>query len=87
MEDRLAWRKGMIVINDESLDFVISEFQNHSQKKILLADKKMAEIRVAGLLPIGRCRRAISRARAELWNRISLLSTGRYLCFEPAIEK
>jgi len=53
MEDRLAWREGMIVINDETLDYVISEFGRYSEQKVLLADRKMGEIRVAGYFRLG----------------------------------
>jgi len=53
MEDRLAWRDGMIVINDETLDYVINEFSRYSEQKVLLADKKMGEIRVAGYFRLG----------------------------------
>jgi len=53
MEDRLAWRQGMIVINDETLDYVISEFGRYSEQKVLLADRKMGEIRVAGYFRLG----------------------------------
>jgi len=53
MEDRLAWREGMIVINDETLDYVINEFGRYSEHKVLLADRKMGEIRVAGYFRLG----------------------------------
>ena len=53
MEDRLAWREGMIVINDETLDYVITEFGRYSEQKVLLADRKMGEIRVAGYFRLG----------------------------------
>jgi len=53
MEDRLAWREGMIVINDETLDYVINEFGRYSEQKVLLADRKMGEIRVAGYFRLG----------------------------------
>lgn len=53
MEDRLAWRQGMIVISDHTLDSVINEFSRHTQQKMLLADKKMGEIRVAGYFRLG----------------------------------
>lgn len=53
MEERLAWREGMIVINDETLDYVINEFGRYSEKKIFLADKKMGETRVAGYFRLG----------------------------------
>ena len=53
MEDRLAWRNGMIVINDETLNHVIDEFSRYSEQKILLADRAMGEIRVAGYFNLG----------------------------------
>lgn len=53
MEDHLAWREGMIVINDETLDYVINEFGRYSEQKVLLADRKMGEIRVAGYFRLG----------------------------------
>ena len=53
MEERLAWKKGMIVINDETLDYVVSEFGRYSQRKILLADRDMGGIRVAGYFRLG----------------------------------
>ena len=48
IEDRLAWRQGMIVINDETLSYVVKEFSRYSEKRIVLADENMAELRVAG---------------------------------------
>lgn len=53
MEDRLAWRDGMIVINDKTLDYVINEFGRYSEQKVLLADRAMGEIRVAGYFRLG----------------------------------
>lgn len=53
MQDRLAWRNGMIVINDETLNYVIEEFSRYSEQKVLLADRKMGEIRVAGYFRLG----------------------------------
>ncbi len=53
MADRLAWREGMIVINDETLDYVIQEFKRYSEQKVLLADRAMGEIRVAGYFRLG----------------------------------
>lgn len=53
MEERLAWREGMIVINDETLDYVINEFGRYSEQKVLLADRKMGETRVAGYFRLG----------------------------------
>jgi len=53
MFDRLAWREGMIVINDETLDYVIQEFKRYSEQKVLLADRSMGEIRVAGYFRLG----------------------------------
>jgi transmembrane sensor len=53
MEDRLAWREGMIVINDETLDYVINEFGRYSEQKVLLADRKRGETRVAGYFRLG----------------------------------
>lgn len=53
MEDRLAWRKGMIVINDQTLNYVINEFGRYSEQKVLLADRNMGEIRVAGYFRLG----------------------------------
>lgn len=53
MEDRLAWRQGMIVINDQTLNYVINEFGRYSEQKVLLADRKMGEIRVAGYFRLG----------------------------------
>ena len=53
MEERLAWREGMIVINDETLDYVINEFGRYSEKKVFLADRKMGETRVAGYFRLG----------------------------------
>jgi transmembrane sensor len=53
MEERLAWREGMIVINDETLDYVINEFERYSEQKVLLADRKMGETRVAGYFRLG----------------------------------
>jgi len=53
MENRLAWTKGMIVIDNQSLSFVISEFERYNHKKFLLADKAMANIKVAGYFSLG----------------------------------
>lgn len=53
MADRLAWREGMIVINDQTLDYVIQEFKRYSEEKVLLADRSMGEIRVAGYFRLG----------------------------------
>jgi transmembrane sensor len=53
MEDRLAWRQGMIVINDDTLESVISEFSRHTKQKVLLADKNLGAIRVAGYFRLG----------------------------------
>lgn len=53
MEERLAWRDGMIVINDETLDYVINEFGRYSEQKVLLADRRMGETRVAGYFRLG----------------------------------
>jgi len=53
MADRLAWREGMIVINDETLDYVIQEFRRYSEQRVLLADRTMGEIRVAGYFRLG----------------------------------
>ena len=53
MEDRLAWRQGMIVISDDTLDSVIGEFSRHTKQKVLLADKRLGDIRVAGYFRLG----------------------------------
>jgi len=53
MVDRLAWREGMIVINDETLEYVIQEFGRHNEQKLLLADRQMGNIRVAGYFRLG----------------------------------
>lgn len=53
MQDRLAWKQGMIVIDDESLDYVLAEFSRYSHKKIVLADRGMGDIRVAGYFRLG----------------------------------
>jgi transmembrane sensor len=43
----------MIVISDDTLDSVINEFSRHTQQKMLLADKKLGDIRVAGYFRLG----------------------------------
>jgi transmembrane sensor len=53
MENRLAWRDGMIVINDKDLNYVIDEFSRYSNTKVLLAEKSMGEIQVAGYFRLG----------------------------------
>ena len=53
MVDRLAWREGMIVINDETLSYVIQEFGRYNKQNLLLANREMGDIRVAGYFRLG----------------------------------
>jgi transmembrane sensor len=50
---QLAWRNGMVVFEDESLDTVIKELGRYTTTKLTLADNSLSEIRVAGYFRTG----------------------------------
>lgn len=47
-EEALSWRSGMLVFRDTRLENAAAEFNRYNSRKILIADRKLKDLRVAG---------------------------------------
>jgi transmembrane sensor len=47
-EEALSWRGGMLVFRDETLAGAIGEFNRYTERKIVIVDPRVADLRVAG---------------------------------------
>jgi transmembrane sensor len=48
LEDALGWRRGELVLNDMTLAEAAAEFNRYNQRKLVLADVAVAQVRVGG---------------------------------------
>jgi transmembrane sensor len=53
MQERLAWQKGLIVLDDEALEDALAEIERYTRAKFVLADAKLGALRVSGRFPAG----------------------------------
>jgi transmembrane sensor len=53
MEERLAWQKGLIVLDDKALEDALAEIERYTRTKFVLADAKLGALRVSGRFPAG----------------------------------
>src|SRR5262249_1454263 len=53
MQARLAWQKGMIVLDDQALVDALVEIERYTSRKFVLADAKLGELRVSGRFRTG----------------------------------
>lgn len=50
---RLAWQKGMIILDDKALEDALAEIQRYTPTKFVLADQKLGALRVSGSFRTG----------------------------------
>lgn len=50
---RLAWQKGMIILDDKALEDALAEIARYTSTKFVLADRKLGELRFSGSFSIG----------------------------------
>ena len=50
---RTAWQRGMLVFEGESLDVALEEFSRYSTDRFVIADPKLAQLRIGGYFPAG----------------------------------
>ena len=48
LETDLGWRNGVLVFNDRTLADVAAEFNRYNTRKLIVADEKAAQTRIAG---------------------------------------
>lgn len=53
MQVRLAWQKGMIILDDKALEDALAEIQRYTPTKFVLADEKLRALRVSGSFRTG----------------------------------
>jgi len=53
IEKKLAWKRGKLVFEGETLEQVIAETNRYTQKKLQIADPDIAQLRVGGLFDTG----------------------------------
>lgn len=65
MNAQLSWRQGNIVFRGETLDEAVLEFSRYSDKKFIIADESLRNIRVAGVFKIGDTDRLLSALKSN----------------------
>ena len=53
VEKQVSWRTGRLIFSDEPLGDVVEELNRHSDRKIVLADPTLADLRVSGVFRAG----------------------------------
>jgi transmembrane sensor len=53
MANRLSWQTGMVMFEDERLASVLVDLQRYTATRLLLEDKSLGDIRVAGYFKVG----------------------------------
>lgn len=53
VQQQVSWRTGRLIFSDEPLGEVIGELNRYSERKIVLADASLAELRVSGVFRAG----------------------------------
>ena len=53
MQVRLAWQKGLIIVEDRSLGDALAEIERYTRTKFVLADEKLRTLRVSGSFRTG----------------------------------
>lgn len=59
IERETAWQRGRLVFDDSALKDVIDDLNRYSERKILLADKSLEDIRITGVFKSGNNRKAV----------------------------
>jgi transmembrane sensor len=70
MQVRLAWQKGLIIFEDKALSDALAEVQRYTPVKFVLADKKLAALRVSGRFRVGN----VNAVRAALHQSFQVAS-------------
>jgi transmembrane sensor len=53
LNERMAWRNGMLVFDGETLGTAIEEFSRYTPERIILVDPALRELRIGGYFPAG----------------------------------
>lgn len=53
LNERMAWRNGMLVFDGQTLGTAIEEFSRYTPERIILADPALRELRIGGYFPTG----------------------------------
>lgn len=53
VQQQVSWRTGRLAFSDEPLGDVVAEINRYSQRKVVLADAGLAELRVSGVFRVG----------------------------------
>jgi transmembrane sensor len=53
MQARLAWQKGLIIVDDKALEDALAEIQRYTPTKFVLTDRKLGALRVSGSFRTG----------------------------------
>jgi transmembrane sensor len=65
MSAQLSWRQGNIVFRGETLDEAVLEFSRYSDKKFIIADESLRNVRVAGVFKIGDTDRLLNTLKSN----------------------
>ncbi len=61
---RLAWREGVIELEGETLEQAVEEFNRYNPRKLVVADREVAAIRVGGRFGVGEVDRFLAALQA-----------------------
>jgi len=61
---RLAWREGVIELKGETLDQAVAEFNRYRSAKLLIADPRIASIRVGGRFKVNEAEKFLGAVQA-----------------------
>ncbi|WP_165187870.1 FecR family protein [Caulobacter soli] len=71
-----AWRRGLLIFNDEPLSQVVGEINRYRPGRIVLADRRLAGIPVNAVFQLDRMDRALSQIREVANARVTTLPGG-----------
>jgi transmembrane sensor len=80
----MSWREGKLVFDQVTLDYAAGEFNRYNKKKLVLADAKVAKMRIGGRFDVGNVKgfagllqRGFGLDVRETDDQITIASTGR----------